>query len=174
MKYVTMVIMVAMMGVFCGGTPAAAEEPKIGLVDLARTFDSFQRTKDSEKVLEAEAAKKKEERDKRIDEIKRLKGELELLNEKGKAEKQAVIDQKIQELQAFDRDVQDGLRRERDRAIQEILKEIDGVIETFGRENGYTMLLNDRALLYGKKEMDITDQIIEILNKGYQAKEKKR
>ena len=150
-----------------------AEGQKIGTVDLARAFDGFQKTKEAEKTLEAQADKKKEERNKKVEEIKRLKGELELLNEKGKSEKQALIDQKLQELQAFDRDLNDSLRRERDRTIQEILKEIDDVIETYGRDNGYTLLLNDRALLYRTKEMDVTDQIIAILNQGYQGGGKK-
>ena len=159
---------------FCGrlGLLEAGEQ-KIGTVDLSRAFDGFQKTKDAEKTLEVEASKKKEERDKRVEEIKRLKGELDLLNEKGKKEKQAVIDQKVQELQAFDREVNDSLRQERDRVIQQILKEIDGVIDAYGRDNGYTFLLNDRALLYRSKELDLTDQIIAILNQGTQGKKAK-
>ena len=147
-----------------------AQEMKIAAIDLSRAFDGFQKTKDAEKTLEAEGGKKKEERDKRVEEIKRLKGELELLNDKGKTEKQALIDQKVQELQGFDREVQTSLRRERDRVIQEILKEIDGVIGAYGKDHGYALLLNDRALLYRTKELDVTDEIITILNQGYQNK----
>lgn len=155
---------------FSGSCLLEAAELKIGTIDLSRAFDEFQKTKDSEKILEAEGQKKKEERDKRVEEIKRLKGELDLLNEKGKAEKQALIEQKVQELQGFDREIQDSLRRERDRVIQEILKEIDEAIDAYGRDNGYTFLLNDRALVYGTKELDLTSQIVDILNKGYQGK----
>ena len=142
-----------------------AEELKVGTVDLARAFDAFQKTKDAEKTLETEAGKKKEERDKRIEEVKKLKAELDLLNEKGKAEKQALIDQKIKELQQFERDVQGSLRREKDRAIQDILKEIDGVVQAYAHDHGYTLLLNDRALLYRSEGLDVTDAIIAILNK---------
>ena len=153
----------------------SAEEIKIGTVDLARAFDAFQKTKDAERTLEAEANKKKEERDKRIDEIKKLKSELDLLNEKGKTEKQALIDQKVKELQQFEREVQESLRGEKGRVIQEILKEIDGVIQAYARDHGYTFLLNDRALLYRSEGLDATDEIIAILNKGSsQEKDKKR
>ena len=156
-----------------GSCLVEAGEMKIGTVDLSRTFDGYQKTKDAEKTLEAEGNNKKQERDKKVEEIKRLKGELDLLNDKAKAEKQAVIDQKVQELQAFDREVQGSLRRERDRVIQEILKEIDGVIGAYGRDNGYTLLLNDRALLYRGKELDVTDQILGILNQNTQGKKAK-
>ena len=153
----------------------SAEEMKVGTVDLSRAFDAFQKTKDAEKTLETEAGKKKEERDKRIEEVKKLKAELDLLNEKGKAEKQALIDQKIKELQQFEQEVQGSLRREKDRAIQEILKEIDGVIQTYAGDHGYTFLLNDRALLYRSQGLDVTDEIVAILNKGVsQEKDKKR
>ena len=173
MKYWRTAVAVFALLFMSGSCLVEAGEMKIGTVDLSRTFDGFQKTKDAEKVLETEGNKKKEERDKKVEEIKRLKGELDLLNDKAKAEKQAVIDQKVQELQAFDREVQSSLRRERDRVIQDILKEIDGVIGAYGRDNGYTFLLNDRALLYRSKELDVTDQILGILNQGPPGKKAK-
>ena len=165
MRRLTTIIAVFLFFFFSASRLIQAEEMKMGTIDLARAFDEFQKTKDAEKTLEAEGNQKKGERDKRVEEVKKLKGELELLNEKGKAEKQALIDQKVQELQAFDREIQGSLRRERDRVIQDILKEIDGVIKAYGQDNGYTFLLNDRALLYKSKELDVTDAIIAILNK---------
>ena len=172
---------IAVLFLFMGMSPwVSAEEMKVGSVDLARTFDAFQKTKSAEKALEDEAMKKKDERDKRIEEIKKLKGELDLLNEKGKTEKQALIDQKIKDLQQFERDAQNNLRREKERTIQEILKEIDDVVQAYARDHGYTILLNDRALLYRSEGMDVTNDIIAILNKGAaassqgQGKEKKR
>ena len=155
-----------------GGAPLQAAEMKIGIVDLGRVFDSYQKTKEAERTLEAEGSKKTEERSKKIEEVKKLKGELELLNDKAKAEKQAVVDQKVQELQAFDREVRETLGRERNRVIQEILKEIDGTVKAYGRDNGYTLLLDDRALLYGTRDMDVTDAIIQLLNGGQGGKKK--
>ena len=53
-------------------------------------------------------------------------------------------------------------------ANKEILKKtnkkIEGVVEKYAKGNGYTMILNDRVLLYGQKQDDLTDEILKILN----------
>jgi len=149
-----------------------SEEPKIATLDLSRAFDEFQKTKESDKILEAKGNEKKAERDKKVTEIKKLKGELDLLSDEGKKEKQAVIDQKVKELQEFDREVRDNLRGERDQMVREILKEIDQTIQEYGNEKGYTMILNDRVLLYKNKTLDVTEDITKRLNKGKGTKER--
>jgi len=141
-----------------------AAETRIATIDLSRAFDEFKRTKEADKTLQAKGSEKKAERDKKIAEIKKLKDELELLSDKGKQEKQALIDQKVKELQEFDREVRDSLRQERDQIVQEILKEIDQTIKNYGDKNGYTLILNDRVLLYKEKTLDVTNDIIELLN----------
>lgn len=141
-----------------------AEEVRIATIDLSRAFDEFKKTKEADKTLQAKGSEKKTERDKKIAEIKKLKDELELLSDKGRQEKQAVIDQKVKELQEFDREVRDSLRQERDQMVQEILREIDQVIKGYGDKNGYTLILNDRVLLYKEKTLDITNDVIQLLN----------
>lgn len=148
-----------------------SEESKIATLDLSRAFDEFQKTKESDKILEGKGNEKKAERDKKVTEIKKLKGELDLLSDEGKKEKQAMIDQKVKELQEFDREVRDSLRGERDQMVREILKEIDQTIQEYGHEKGYTMILNDRVLLYKDKTLDVTEDIIKRLNKGKGTKE---
>lgn len=141
-----------------------AAETRIATIDLSRAFDEFKKTKEADKTLQAKGSEKKAERDKKIAEIKKLKDELELLSDKGKQEKQALIDQKVKELQEFDREVRDSLRQERDQMVQEILRHIDQTIKNYGDKNGYTLILNDRVLLYKEKTLDVTNDIIELLN----------
>ena len=145
-------------------------ETKMATIDLSRAFDEYQKTKQSDKVLEGKGNEKKAERDKRVVEIKKLKGEMDLLNDEGKQEKQALIDQKVKELQEFDREVRDSLRGERDQMVREILKDIDQIIQEYGTEQGYTLILNDRVLLFEDKNLDVTEEIIKRLNKGKEGK----
>ena len=155
--------------------PVFAGEATIATIDLSRAFDEFEKTKASDKVLEAKGSEKKAERDKKVTEIKKLKEEFDLLSEEGKREKQAIIDQKVKELQEFDREVRDALRGERDQMVRDILREIDQVIQSYGAEKGYTMILNDRVLLYKEKSLDVTEEIIKRLNgssKGKGGKER--
>ncbi|MFH1857961.1 MAG: OmpH family outer membrane protein [Candidatus Omnitrophota bacterium] len=160
------VLLGGMMFLFAQTLPVLAQEKKIATVDLSRAFDEFEKTKKSDETLETMGTEKKAERDKKVEEVKKLKSEMDLLSDEGKREKQAVIDQKIRELQEFDREVRDNLRGQRDQMVKEILQEIDQVIQEYGRKNGYTMILNDRVLLYKEKTLDVTEDIIQRLNEG--------
>ena len=153
-------------------SPAQAAGEKIGYVDLARVFDEYQKTKDFDKSLEGKGAQKQTERDKMVAEVKRLRDEAELLSAKAKDDKQAAIDDKIKALQDFDRNTRDSLRRERDGMVRDILKEIEAVIQEFGKSQGYTFIFNDRVLVYKSEGSDLTPQVIKSLNDSYTKKKK--
>jgi len=142
-----------------------AEEIKIGYINLSKTFDEYEKTQQHEKSLEQRSDKKEKERQKLVEDIKKLKDEMVLLSDKGKEEKEPIIDEKIRNLQEFDKETRDELRQERDEIVRDILREIDKVIQDYGKKNGYTVILNDRVLVYGNETIDITQDIIDILNK---------
>lgn len=158
--------------VAAAGQALAAVESRIGFVDVAKAFDSYQKTKDADSVMEKKGEAKQQEREKKVAAVKKLKDEMELLSEETRKKKQAEMDQTLRELQDFDVKVRDELRRERDSIVRDILKEIDELISEYGDKNGFSMILNDRVLLYGRQEMDITNQVIQILNERYNSKKK--
>lgn len=143
---------------------------KIGYVDLARVFDEYQKTKEFDKSLESKGALKQADRDKMVADVKKLRDEAELLSAKAKDDKQAVIDEKIKALQDFDRTTRDALRKERDGMVRDILKEIEVVIQDFGKAQGYGYIFNDRVLVYKNEQNDLTTQVIKVLNDNYSKK----
>ena len=78
---------------------------------------------------------------------------------------QSIIDEKIRNLQEFDKETRDELMQERDDIVRDILRKIDKVIQDYGKKNGYTVILNDRMLVYGNETIDVTQDIVDILNK---------
>lgn len=151
---------------------AEAADVKIGYVDLAKVFDQYQWTVDADKDLEQRSGGKQTERDNKVDEIKGMREELELASKTAREEKQDVIDQKIKDLKEFDREVTTDLRKERDVHVREILKEINDAVQEYGKANGYTLIIHERVLLYGQETLDVSDDIIKILNERYQSKKK--
>src|SRR3989338_8111818 len=91
-----------------------AQEMKIGYLDVAKVFDEYRKTKEQDAALEGEAKVKQSDRDKMVAEITRLRDETELLSEKGKKDKQVIIDDKVRKLQEFDGVVRNDLRKKRD------------------------------------------------------------
>ena len=144
-----------------------ADDQRIGYVDLAHVFDEYTKTKVFDKDLETKGNEKQIERDNRVNEIKKMRDEAELLSAKAKSDKQAMIDEKIKNLQDFDRTTRDALRKERDAMVQDILKEIEGVIQSFGKSQGYSFIFNDRVLVYKGESGDLTAQVIKTLNDSY-------
>jgi outer membrane protein len=160
------------LAIFCLVSPSFAAESKIGYIDISRAFDEYTRTKEADAALEKKGNEKEVQREKMVNDVKKLKEELDLASDKIKQEKQKLLDDKIKTLQDYDRTVRDDLRKERDSLVREILQEIDTVIQEVGKKDGYTFILNDRVLLYKEKPHDLTDKIINILNERYQKKAK--
>lgn len=150
------------IGLFCGS--AAAKEYKIGFVDLAKVSDEYGKTKDYEKNFEAQVKTKDAERQKFVDEVRKLKDEQALLSDKAKAEKQAIIDDKIKKLQDFDKSVRDELIKQRNQMLGEIQKDIDGVIAAYSKEAGYDIVLIKQTVLFGGSDLDLTSEITKRLN----------
>lgn len=170
---VAMAVVFAVAGPMAVSAVQAADAGvKIGYVDLARVFDEYQKTKDFDKTLETKGTAKQGDRDKMVAEIKKLRDEAELLSAKAKDDKQAAIDEKIKALQEFDRTTRDALRKDRDVMVRDILKEIETVIQDFGKAQGYSFIFNDRVLVYKSEGSDLTPQVIKALNDKYQSKKK--
>lgn len=168
-RWVVFAVVALLVGTL-GLSKAEAAGDKIGYVDLARVFDEYNKTKEFDKALEAKGALKQSDRDKMVADIKKLRDEAELLSAKAKDDKQAVIDEKIKVLQEFDRGTRDDLRKERDGMVRDILKEIEVVIQDFGKAQGYGYIFNDRVLVYKSEGNDLTAQVIKVLNDNYKKK----
>ena len=144
---------------------AFAKELKVAYVDLAKIFDEYKKTKDSEKVLEEKGKGKEDERAKMVDEVKKLKDEQALLSEKAKGEKQSAIDTKIKALQDYDTKTRNELMKDRNDMLGGIMKDIEKVVSDYAKANGYDIVLNSRMLLYGADQYDLTGEILTRLNK---------
>jgi len=161
------VLTILLIGIFLFGCPAYtyAKDAKMAYVDLDRVFEGYKKTKQAYKDLDNKLKKKEKERKKKVDGIRRLKDEFELLSDRGKEEKQMAIDDKISNLNEFDRKAKDEFKKERINAIRSISNEIDIVIQGHGKKNGYDYIFSSRSLVFGKDTYDITDEILKILNK---------
>ena len=74
------------------------------------------------------------------------------------------IEQKSDEVQLFRKNSAQDLRRERDRIAKDILDEIQGGIQSYAKANNFSLVLDERSLLYGMPTLDITDEVLAALN----------
>ena len=164
-KYLISISIIAMFSI--SSIAIAENSGKIGYIDLSRSLDEYQKTKDFDKELEKKGDMKQGEREKLVQDIRKMREELELMNKSSREKKEADIEAKIKSLQEFDQEAKTDLTKERDNMVKDILKEMSDVIKEYGQKNGYSIILNDRVLLYGDPGMELTNEIIKILNEKY-------
>jgi outer membrane protein len=147
------------------GVSFAAE--KFAYVDLSRIFSEYNKTKNFDKVLTDKENVYSTEREKKVNEIKVFQDKLGLLSDKEKDSRKAELESKVKSFQDYDRQKQTDLRKEQDEKMKEILKDIEDAVKQYSEKEGYTLVFNDRVLVYQNKNLEITDKIIDILNKSY-------
>jgi outer membrane protein len=140
---------------------------KFAYVDLSKIFAEYNKTKDYDKILETKEGAYEKERNKKVDQVKKLQEKMELLSEKEKEAKTKDLQEKFKSLQEFDRQQQTDLRKDQDEKMREILKDIEEAVRKHAKKEGYTLVFNDRVLVYQTKSMDISNKIVGMLNKGY-------
>ena len=146
-----------------------ADEFKVAYVNVGKLFDHYERTKASEAVLEKKGKQKETEFEGRVNELKKLRESLELLNDKTRETKAREIEAKADELKRFRANSAQDLRSERDEIAQQILKEIQAVVTDYGKTNGFSIILDERMMLYGQSAYDATDEVLARLNSRYKA-----
>ncbi|MEI6632146.1 MAG: OmpH family outer membrane protein [bacterium] len=136
--------------VFIGMAQAA---DKLGYVDLSRTFSEYGKTKEYDKSLSEKETAYNSEREKKVNEVKQLQDKMNLLSDKEKETKKTELTNKIKSLQDLDREKQTDLRKEQDEKMKEILKDIEDAVKAYAQKEGYTMVFNDRVLVYQEKNL---------------------
>jgi len=154
--------------------PTFAQETKICTVDLLRVFDEYKKREDFDKDLEAKTKVKEAERNKLIDDLKEIQDKLALLSDQEKEKKQKELTMKSQQLQELDQKLKQDFRKDWDEKLRQILEDIKKVVEDLAKKEGYTFVLDSKALLYGSKDMDVTSRIVETLNKNYKKTDAKK
>ena len=147
---------------------AAETKPlKIGVVDLTRVFKEYRKTQAMETQLETLSKGKQAARDKIVAEIKDMKDELALMSDDARTQKRQAFEEKLKGLGQFDQDAKEKLREQRDQAMEQLLKEIEATVETYSKEKEYDLILSDRAILYRADSVDVSGDIIALLNQKY-------
>jgi Skp family chaperone for outer membrane proteins len=154
-----------MISLFIGSASAQAAD-KFAFIDLSRAFSEYNKTKDYDKVLSDKEKVYTTDRDKKINELKALQDKMNLLNDKEKEAKRTELQNKVKSMQEYDRQKQGELRKDQEDRMKEILKDIEEAVKKYSEKEGYTLVFNDRVLVYQTKSMDITSNIIAALNKG--------
>jgi Outer membrane protein (OmpH-like). len=115
-------------------------------------------------MLKLEEQKKKVQA--KLDAMKELQNGFDTLSNEAKEERKNQMLAQQKEIQAMTYDV----RKEEDRILREILKDIENISQDVQKKKNYSFILDDRLIIAGPKEMDLTDEVVKLLNERYKGK----
>ena len=144
-----------------------AGDLKIAYVDLSKVFDGYQKTKEFDAVLQSEGGVFQKERDAMIQRIQDAQGKLNLMNDAQKTAMQADIEKQKNDVVAYDKEKRTELAKKRDDKVREILAEIQKIVSNLAAREGYAYVLNDRVMIYGDPQFNVTDVVLKTLNDSY-------
>ncbi len=151
--------------------PAFAEELKIGYVDLQRALNESDRGRRAKEEFKGQVEKLQGSLKKKKEAIDHLKEQLEKKAAVMKEEERSNLeDEYRRKLRDFEREYKDSqadLERKDNELTGAILRELQEVIREYGEHEAYTLILeaSSSAVLYGKKNADLTDEILKEYNR---------
>ncbi len=151
---------------------SGAEAPvKIGFVDLQRILIQTKRGQDARAKVMAEVSQKQKEIDAQEEEIRKLEADLRkqstVLSDAARREREEAIQRKKRDLVRTVEDFNRDLAKREQELLNDLLKEIAIVVQEFGKEKGFTLILERQqgGVLYAGEGVDITKEIMERFDK---------
>lgn len=152
--------------------------PKIAYIRSYDLVDKYQGTKEAREKFEA----KKNTWQSNIDTLSyTLRSTIDKYNkEKNKmsvaerADMEKFLNNKDKELATYVQSVETKAQEEDEQMMQAILNQVNSYVEKYGQENGYDVILGTSTsgnVMFGDKQLDITDDVLAGLNNSYQGKE---
>lgn len=174
---------------------ASAADLKIGVVDMAKAFAEYYKTKAANSQLQENAQKAKEELGERMAALKKLADDLEgirkeaqdpVRSEEIRAKKRSEFESKANEMRSLDKDIQEFRQRRESQLQQEGMQQRKGlydeilkVVSEKSKADGYDLVFDKSGvsaslmpfLIHAKEGVaaDFTAEIIVELNKDAPA-----
>ena len=146
---------------------------KLGYVDMERAVNESKAGKAARKKFVDYMKKKRAESEKKKKELTSMKQILEkqgaLLAEDVRLEKEREYQKKVREYQLYLKNLRDDARTKEMEMSKKIIREIQKVIFTYARKEGYAMIFEKSrsGLLYAPDSLDLTNTIIKIYDQEY-------
>lgn len=166
----------AIAAVLLANTAFAQTVPKIGYVDLQRALnqsDAGKKAKAKFKVQVDKAQAKLKRQKAALDDLKaQLDKKALVMKDSERANMEDDYRRKMRDFERAYKDSQADLQSKDNELTGQIIQDLQGVIQKYGKRENYTLILEatNSAILYGAKSADLTDEIIREYNREHVGK----
>ena len=174
-----LIFMVTLVFLLCGNPKGfCADVAKIGTVNFQRIFDSSTTGKKVREEITAEGQRMEADLKQKGEEIKALEQLLErdagVMSKDARDEKKWQLDRKIDDVKALKRKYDRQIQELQMRLVNQVRKEVLGVIQSYGKKEGYLLIIEDVSVVYAPQAIDLTDKIIQMYNDQSTKSQKKQ
>ncbi len=170
-KFTAFTTLFLALSLFSGAIEAG--ELKIGYANLQRALNECEAGKSAKEALQREAKGKEEELNRKEQELKALREEIEkksaVWNAETRARKEREFQTKSQEFQKQYMEYGEELNRKKRETEGRIIDELREIVNEIAERDGYTYIFEVSlgGVLYGPPEADITDEVIKVYNERF-------
>ncbi len=155
--------------VFCGSLPA--QDVRIGYVDVERILDNIPGKEEVRKILEEEADAWRAQAEEKMMELQKLREDYEsqklILSPEKKKSKEEEIARMEEEFNKLWLELQEKAQKRNAELTQPILDKAEKAINAVAERENYSLIFDSSvaSIVYGVAELDITDSVIEEINR---------
>jgi outer membrane protein len=142
----------------------AAQALKIGVVDVQQVLNQSQRGQGLKQKLDQERSGRQKELDAKQSELAKLQAEFEkqapVLSDQAKRERSENLQKKVRDVRRMAEDANRELEKRVREAEMDVTREIFVVIQEYGKDQGYSLVLERSSIIHSASSVDMTAEII--------------
>lgn len=169
-------LLMASMLLLVSFTGYVSAEVGIGLVDTKTAFENHPNAQKAKESMEQDIAKFQDAFQAKQEEIKALKEKLDaaaLLSDGEKEKQKKIINDKIAEIMKYKEDKSTEIEAKEQALTKEIVDDIYAAIAEIAKKKNLQLVIEKGSTLYAASELDLTDDVMKILEKKNQKAESK-
>lgn len=146
-------------------------------VDINQLLEGYNRTALVKKELDEKSNALKANTDSLMsdwqNELRTYEKERSLMTEKELALKQELLKNKQQQINNYQQTVQQQMQQENQKSTQTVINDINDFVKKYGASHNYRIIFGATGggnVMYAKESSDLTDEILEALNREYEGR----
>jgi outer membrane protein len=150
---------------------AAAEDVKIGIVDIEQALTSTEEGKAAREEIGRKSREARAQLEPMMEQRKTLAEELQgkkyVLSDEALFQKQVQLAELENKIKSKAEELEGQLKIEQGKMLAPLQNKMQTIIEAIGKEQGFTLILarNNPYVMYSREALDITDMVVERFNK---------
>jgi len=173
MKKTTGILLAGLLAIPLFGVAqgAAADDDKIGVVDIDQALNSTEEGKAAREELSRKQREAQGKLEPMVERFKAMQEELKskrfVLSEEALYQKQLDLVELKTQIDNRAKELEDKFKVDKERLEGPLRKKLISIVEEIGKEEGYALILARGAggMLYSREALDITDMVIKRFNK---------